>query len=106
MALENEYKNKILGILTILFPDAKIYLFGSRVWDNHSKYTDIDIAIEENKAIRPGRIGEVINTLAESSIPYKVDIVDYKSISEELAIVISERIIYYCDIMKKIVERL
>lgn len=84
MALENEYKNKILGILMILFPDAKIYLFGSRVLDNHSKYADIDIAIEEDKAIRPGRIGEAINMLAESSIPYKVDIVDYKSISKDM----------------------
>ncbi|KKP29219.1 MAG: polymerase, beta-like protein region protein [candidate division TM6 bacterium GW2011_GWF2_30_66] len=84
MALENEYKEKLLGILTILFPDAKIYLFGSRVGDNHAKYADVDVAIDENEAIRPGRIGEAINMLAESSIPYKVDIVDYKSVSKDM----------------------
>ena len=84
MALENEYKDKILGILTVLFPDAKIYIFGSRVGDNHAKYADIDIAIEEDKAIRPGRIGEAINMFAESAIPYKVDVVDYNSVSKDM----------------------
>lgn len=84
MALENEYKDKILGILTILFPNAKIYFFGSRVGDNHAKYADIDIAIEEDMAIRPGRIGEAINMFAESSIPYKIDILDYNSVSKDM----------------------
>ncbi|MFC1841640.1 nucleotidyltransferase family protein [Candidatus Dependentiae bacterium] len=84
MNLEPEYKEKIIGILTVLFPDAKIYLFGSRARGTHSEKSDIDIAIDEGKEIRPGRIGEAINMFAESRIPYKVDVVDFHGISEKM----------------------
>ena len=84
MALRPEYKEKILGILTVLFPTAKIYLFGSRVGDIHSDRADIDIAIEEDKEIAPRRIGEAVNMFAESLIVYKIDVVDFHSVSKEM----------------------
>ena len=84
MGLEPEYKNKIIGILVVLFPDAKIYLFGSRARGTHSDRSDIDIAIDEGKVIRPGRLGEVINMFAESDIPYKIDVVDLHSVSDDM----------------------
>jgi len=84
VALEPEYKDKIMGILTVLFPKAKIYLFGSRARGTHSDRSDIDLAIDEGKAIRPRRIGEANNMFAESNIPYSIDVVDMHSISEKM----------------------
>jgi len=84
MSLEPEYKNKIVGILTVLFPDAKIYLFGSRARGTHSDRSDIDLAIDEGKVIRPGRIGEAVGMFVESDIPYKIDIVDLHSVSDKM----------------------
>jgi len=69
VALEKEYKDKILGILTVLFPTAKIYLFGSRARGTHSDRSDIDIAIDEGKVMRPRRVGEANHMFAESNIP-------------------------------------
>lgn len=82
--LEKEYKDKILGILTVLFPKAKIYLFGSRARGTHSDRSDIDIAIDEGKPIEPRRIGEANNMFAESNIIYNIDVVDLHSISESM----------------------
>jgi len=84
MSLEPEYKNKIIGILTVLFPDAKIYLFGSRARGTHSDRSDIDIALDESKVIRPGRLGEAVSMFAESNIPYKIDVVDLHSVSDDM----------------------
>jgi len=82
MSLEPEYKKKIVGILTVLFPKAKIYLFGSRARGNHGQKADIDIAIDEKKEIVPGRIGEASDMFAESNIPYKIDIIDLYTASD------------------------
>jgi len=84
VALEKEYKDKIVGILTVLFPDAKIYLFGSRARGTHSERSDIDIAIDDGKPMRPRRVGEANNMFAESNIPYSIDVVDIHSVSERM----------------------
>ena len=84
MRLESEYKDKIIGILTVLFPDGKIYLFGSRARGTHSDRSDIDIAIDEGEVMRPRRLGEAVSMFAESNIPYKIDIVDFHSASDDM----------------------
>jgi len=84
MTLEPEYKEKIIGILTVLFPKAKIYLFGSRARGTYSKKSDIDIAIDEGKEIRPMRMGEAKGMFEASTIPYKVDILDFHCTSDKM----------------------
>jgi len=94
-ALQQEYKDKILGILTVLFPNAKIYLFGSRARGTHSEKSDIDIAIDEGKPVRPRRIGEANNMFAESNILYKIDVLDFRSVSETMKqFIITEGILW------------
>jgi len=95
MGLEPEYKDKIVGILTVLFPKAKIYLFGSRARGNHGPRSDIDIAIDEGKPITPNRVGEASDMLAESNIPYKIDVVDFHSASEDMKkLILTEGILW------------
>jgi len=84
MRLEPEYKEKIIGILTVLFPKAKIYLFGSRAREDHGPRSDIDIAIDEGKPIMPARMGEASDMLAESNIIYKIDVVDLHTVSDKM----------------------
>lgn len=69
-------KQKVLGVLTVLFPTAKIYLFGSRAWGNARPLSDIDIAIDEGQKITIGRIGEARGMFEGSNIPLKIDVVD------------------------------
>lgn len=84
MELEQEYKQKIIGILSVLFPNATIYLFGSRARSTHDKSSDIDIAIDAGKKLYHTNVGEARDMLAESNIPYCIDIVDLHSVSTEM----------------------
>ncbi len=59
------------------FPESKIWLFGSRAKGRATPHSDIDIAIETTDN------GEEKLTMArfeieESSIPFKVDLIDLK----------------------------
>lgn len=84
MSLKQEYKNKIIAVITALFSDAKIYLFGSRARGTHDEWSDIDIAIDAGKKLRRADVGEARNMLIASNLPYKVDVVDVHGVSEEM----------------------
>ncbi len=79
-----DYKDKIVRILTALFPNAKIYLFGSRARGTHVTMSDIDLAIDAGKPLERIDIGEARDMLAMSNIPFVIDIVDYHRLPERL----------------------
>ncbi len=62
-----------------LRPGAVVYLFGSSVRDDYTAGSDIDLAVE---GAEPESLSIIRTALEESTIPYRVDIVDL-SISPE-----------------------
>ena len=44
--LNDSDKRKIIAVAKACFPDAKVYLFGSRATGRYSDSSDIDIAID------------------------------------------------------------
>jgi predicted nucleotidyltransferase len=62
--------NKYFGDI----PDAKVYLFGSRVKGNHKKYSDIDLAIRTKSQDLSKRLSVFKEEWEQSKIPYKIDI--------------------------------
>lgn len=81
MEISEKLQKKMIGLLSVLFPDAKIYLFGSRATKNHHPQSDIDIAIDNGKRIDPLDIYEAYSIMEALVIPVKVDVVDYRSVS-------------------------
>ncbi len=79
-----EDKNKIIGVLSVLFSDAKIYLYGSRAKGTHNAFSDIDVAIDAKEAIPLYAINEAKSMLAETNILYKIDVVDIHNIPQVL----------------------
>lgn len=65
--------------------NVKIYLFGSWARGIQRDSSDIDIAIEYKHEEKYGKIGELRESIEESSIPYRVDIVDMRRISKDFA---------------------
>ena len=59
------------------FPEAKIWLFGSRAKERATPYSDIDVAIETTDA-GTDKLIQARFEIEESSLPYKVDLVDLK----------------------------
>jgi len=57
-------------------PAVKVYLFGSWARQTNKNSSDIDIGIWHPGSPGPEFFTRLRNTLEESSIPYRVDIVD------------------------------
>lgn len=82
--IQEEHKNKIVAVLSALFPDAKIYLFGSRATGKFSHGSDIDIAIDAGEPMERVDIGEARDMFGESNIPFKIDVVDLNRIQQDM----------------------
>lgn len=65
--------------------NVKIYLFGSWARGIQRDSSDIDIAIEYKSEEKYGKIGELRESIEESNIPYRVDVVDMRRISKDFA---------------------
>jgi len=85
---EMEYPKKIIKIIEIFFPHAKIYLFGSRARQDYTETSDFDIAIDNGKPISITEKGQIISMIDALNIPQKVDIVDLHRIPSEFKEVI------------------
>jgi predicted nucleotidyltransferase len=71
--------NTIQNIFT-KYPDVKeVFLFGSRAKGNYHSGSDIDLAIM-NDGLNPQTILSLTSDFEESSLPYKVDLVDFHAI--------------------------
>lgn len=82
--IEASAQQKIIAILKALFPHARIILFGSRALGAQRHSSDIDIAIDAGAKLERSDIGEARDMLNASNMPYRFDIVDLQSISEEM----------------------
>ncbi len=84
--IEQKYLDKILEILRKYLPGENVifYIFGSRIKGSAKKYSDIDIAIDYNCQKIDDLIKVKIETdFEDSTIPYKIDVVDLNDITED-----------------------
>jgi predicted nucleotidyltransferase len=72
----------MIQLLTVLFPTAKIYLFGSRARGDHTERSDIDIAIDLGREMEIREIAKARGVLEGLNLPWKIDVVDMHSISD------------------------
>ena len=74
----------IVQLLSVLFPHAKIYLFGSRARGTHTERSDIDIAIDLGRKMEFEEIAKARGVLEGLNLPQKIDIVDIHRASEAM----------------------
>lgn len=83
-------KNKILNILSQnLDADTKVYAFGSRVKGTVKQFADFDIAIRAPQALHQVTIDKLNIAFENSTIPFKIDIIDLNNIKQEFLEAIS-----------------
>src|SRR5574344_639903 len=83
LLIEDRYYNFILKVLNQNLPQSKFYLFGSRAKKINSEYSDIDIALDDNKKEVDISIINKLNSLFENStFPYEIDIIDLNNVGE------------------------
>ena len=61
-----------------------VWIFGSRARGDHKTFSDIDIIyeIKESNSLPLGFISDLRETIEESRLPYKVDLVDFKDMAD------------------------
>ena len=77
-------KDKIIKVIEIFFPDAKIYLFGSRAMGQFEERSDVDIAIDAGEPMPLHTRGQINAMLEALNISQKVDIIDFNRVPQAL----------------------
>ena len=81
-SVDEKTKQKIVSLVSVVFPRAKIYLFGSRARGTHSPTSDVDIAIDDGGQVSYLEVEEVKNIISASDVGPTVDVVDFHSVPE------------------------
>jgi len=81
---ETHYLERIVELINPFLSDSpcQVYLFGSRATKLATPASDFDIAIDAPGDIS-WKLSLIRESLAQSTIPYKVDLIDLKVTSEE-----------------------
>lgn len=79
--INEQNKEKIITIISALYPTIKIYLLGSQATGKAGAGSDVDIALDNGQRMERKDIGEIRDMLNASNIPHIFDILDYRSIS-------------------------
>ncbi len=66
-----------------LSASSRVWVFGSRATGKSKPYSDLDLAIDQDTPMPFSLSAALSLDFEESHLPFKVDIVDLKSISEE-----------------------
>ncbi|MGH8526438.1 MAG: restriction endonuclease subunit S, partial [Gammaproteobacteria bacterium] len=69
-------------ILRRLVPDREVWAFGSRAKWTARDTSDLDLCIVGDMPLGFKRLGQLRDAFSESSLPYKVDVVDWATTSE------------------------
>ena len=84
---------EVKDFLIDMFPQEKIYLFGSRARGDESMHFDIDIAIEGDAL--GSRLSHACLALEESLVPYIIDLVDLSKATYLKGIIQKEGIVWH-----------
>lgn len=72
----------IKKILNAHFPNAVVWIFGSRVTESYKKFSDLDLALVGTSKIDPVKIMNALEHFQASDLPIKVDLVEFSQLSE------------------------
>nr|WP_294543659.1 nucleotidyltransferase domain-containing protein [uncultured Rhodopila sp.] len=59
---------------------ARVWVFGSRATATARRYSDLDLAVEADGPVGFDVLSDVAEALSESDLPYKVDVIDLRSV--------------------------
>jgi len=65
---------------THLPADTRVWVFGPRATGTARRYSDLDLALEADRPLGFEVVGAVTEALSESDLPFKVDVIDLRSV--------------------------
>ena len=76
------------AILQKHIPNKTVWAFGSRATRNAKRYSDLDLAIIGDASLSVSLLAALEDDFAESDLPFKVDLIDWTTISPEFRVII------------------
>lgn len=64
-------------------PGYKVFIFGSRAYDRHHPYSDIDVGVTGDRPVPAETLMKIQELFEESSLPVHVDVVDFEGASKD-----------------------
>lgn len=80
--VKEEHLRTLLRILQETVPRCEVWAFGSRVTGNARAGSDLDIVLRGPDIIPLPNLGALREALEESSLPFFVDILDWRAIPD------------------------
>jgi len=94
--LDKNLNNQIKTTVKKYLPggDYKLFIFGSRATGESQQFSDLDLGILGPKMI-PGHIKvKIEEELENSRIPCKIDVVDFKRVSDQFRDLALKKVVY------------
>lgn len=81
LKIEEEDFNVLKNILQKCVPQYEVRAFGSRVTGTHKPFADLDLVIMAKTPLDIETLGGLMEDLSESPLPFRVDVVDWSTLS-------------------------
>ena len=82
IALQPSELVMVRDILQKHVPSAEVRIFGSRITGKSKKHSDLDLVIVGKTAIESSLLSLLKTDFEESDLPFRVDVLDWHSVSE------------------------
>lgn len=79
----------VRGILRRYVPGIEVRAFGSRVSGGNREWSDLDLVVVSDKPLEPLLLADLRIAFEESELPFQVDVLDWRGITEEFREIIS-----------------
>ena len=88
--LNEKQASLVRSILGQYLPRGEAWIFGSRYRGVAKNFSDLDLAIKSDRPLTLDELGLISEAFENSSLPFRVDVVDYLSVGESFRAVIDE----------------
>jgi type I restriction enzyme S subunit len=79
----------VLHLISAHFPQVEVRVFGSRYKWTAKDYSDLDLVLVGEDVLDPYQVSLLSEALAESDLPFRVDVLDWHDITPEFQAVIN-----------------
>ena len=81
VSLSADDRRLVLRILAAHLPAAtQVWVFGSRATGRARRYSDLDLAVDAGRPLTLDETATLAEAFSDSDLPYRVDIVDWRSV--------------------------
>lgn len=84
-----DQRRELAEIFDRFAPECGVVAFGTRVTGGARPWSDLDLALVGPAPLGMSRMGALCEQLEESSLPFRVDVVDWHSLNESFRKIIS-----------------